>query len=51
MKVPEGIKVYSGRHKYKAGEELPAHLSKALEKKLNKQIPKGSTFTDKDSDK
>ena len=37
MIVPEGKTVFSGTHKYKAGEELPADIAKALEKKMNKQ--------------
>ena len=33
MKVPKGKTVYSGKHKYKAGAELPAHLAEKLDKK------------------
>lgn len=33
MKVPKGKKVFSGAHRYKAGSELPAHLSEKLDKK------------------
>ena len=40
MIVPEGMKIFSGKHKYKAGDELPAHISKSLEKKMNKQDKK-----------
>jgi len=40
MIVPKGKKVFSGTHKYKTGEELPAHISKALEKKINNQVKK-----------
>ncbi len=50
MNVPEGMKIFSGRHKYKAGDPLPAHLGKALEKKLNKK-PVSSASGNKDSDK
>ena len=37
MKVPKGKKVYSGRHKYKAGDELPARLEGVLEKPEKKK--------------
>ena len=33
MKVPKGKTIYSGKHKYKSGAELPAHLAEKLEKK------------------
>lgn len=49
MKVPIGMKVYSGTHRYKAGEELPAHIGKNLEKKLDKQAK--PVFKPKDVDK
>ena len=51
MKVPAGMKIFSGRHKYKAGEELPAHIGKALEKKLNKKPVSSVSGINKDSDK
>lgn len=52
MKVPAGKVVFSGSHRYKAGEELPAHIGKNLEKKLDKQASKPSyKSADKDSDK
>ena len=51
MKVPAGMKIFSGRHKYKTGEELPAHLAKALEKKLDKKISVKMPLSNKDSDK
>lgn len=49
MKVPAGMKVYSGTHRYKAGEELPAHIGKNLEKKLDKTTLKQASFK-KDKD-
>ncbi len=53
MNVPEGMKVFSGGHKYKAGEQLPAHIAKALEKKLNKKVSvkMPASTANKDSDK
>jgi hypothetical protein len=37
MKVPEGMKVYRGRHKYKAGKELPASIGKKLEDRIKEK--------------
>ena len=37
MNVPEGMKVYRGRHKYKAGKELPASIGKKLEDRIKEK--------------
>ena len=37
MNVPEGMKVYRGRHKYKAGDPLPASIGKKLEDRIKEK--------------
>ena len=34
MKVPSGVKVYNGTHRYKSGDELPARMGKKLEDRI-----------------
>lgn len=53
MKVPEGKKVYFGRRKYSAGQDLPGNFNskavKKLEEKEKGRSPEKST--DNSSDK
>ena len=49
MKVPAGMKVYRGRHKYKAGKELPASIGKKMEdriKEKGEKVQKRKTETE-----
>ncbi len=48
MKVPKGKTIYSGKHKYKAGVELPAHLAEKLDKKPTGFKPSNKPIGDAD---
>lgn len=49
MKVPAGLKVYNGTHRYKSGDELPARMGKKLEdriKEKGEKVQKKKTETE-----
>ncbi len=49
MKVPAGVKVYNGTHRYKSGDELPARMGKKLEdriKEKGEKVQKKKTETE-----